>query len=68
MFSAPIAETAPMIEREPRVLAQATSLMCIECTREWIDPGERWRIYITADVEPEPVIYCGVCAAFEFDP
>jgi hypothetical protein len=68
MFSAPIVETGAMFEREPRETAQATALKCIECTREWLDPGERWRVYLTSDLEPEPVLYCADCAAFEFDP
>jgi hypothetical protein len=68
MFSVAIAETASMFEREPRELAQATAQTCIECKREWLDGTERWRIYLTADVQPEPVLYCADCAAFEFDP
>jgi hypothetical protein len=43
-------------------------LSCIECRREWTDPQERWRIYLTADEPPEAVVYCGFCASFEFDP
>jgi hypothetical protein len=57
-----------MIEREPRKLAQETPLSCIECKREWLEPGERWRIYLTSDDQPEAVPYCAGCAAFEFDP
>jgi hypothetical protein len=68
MFFGPIAETASMIEREPQKLAQVTPLTCIECKREWLDAGERWRIYLTMDEQPEPVPYCADCAAYEFDP
>ena len=68
MFFGRIDETASMFEREPQELAQATTLTCIECTREWLDQGERWRIYLTMDAQPEPVLYCADCAAFEFDP
>jgi hypothetical protein len=68
MLFAPIAETGSMFEREPRELMQATALTCIECRREWLEPNERWRIYLTADARPEPVLYCANCAAFEFDP
>jgi len=57
-----------MIEREPQKVTQVTPLTCIECTREWLDQGERWRIYITMDEQPEPVLYCADCAAYEFDP
>lgn len=68
MFCGPIVETGCMFEREPRELTQMTALTCIECRREWLDPSERWRIYLTLDAQPEPVPYCADCAAFEFDP
>jgi hypothetical protein len=48
-------------------LAEPTVLSCVECRREWVDPAERWRMYATADVEPEVGLYCPLCAAFEFD-
>jgi len=57
-----------MFEREPRELTQVGLLTCVECEREWSEPSERWRIYLTADAPPEPVLYCAACAAFEFDP
>ena len=57
-----------MFEREPRELTQVGLLTCVECEREWSEPSERWRIYLTADAPPEPVLYCAGCAAFEFDP
>jgi hypothetical protein len=57
-----------MLEREPRELTQVTPLTCIECRREWLDASERWRIYVTTDALPEPVLYCADCAAYEFDP
>ena len=43
-------------------------LTCLECEREWTDPAERWRIYLTSDEPPEAVLYCAACASFEFDP
>ncbi len=68
MFFAAIAETGVMFEREPRELIQVTALTCIECRRAWLDPAERWRIYLTSDLLPEPVPYCADCASYEFDP
>jgi hypothetical protein len=35
--------------------------------RQWFDPEERWRVYLTDDASPEAVAYCPVCAAREFD-
>ena len=47
---------------------QATDvLLCLECLREWADPRERWRLYVTHDDEPIQGLYCPVCASFEFD-
>lgn len=43
-------------------------LLCQECRRPWLDPAERWRIYLTAETPSEPVPYCPTCAAREFDP
>jgi hypothetical protein len=44
-------------------------LVCIECRREWVDPRERWRIYLTNDKPtPHAVPYCEACARREFDP
>ena len=56
-----------MIDPQQRELTQVRRLMCIECEREWMDPTERWRIYLTPDEQPEAVLYCGFCASFEFD-
>jgi hypothetical protein len=51
-----------------QALIQVRRLSCVECRRAWTDPSERWRIYLTSDEPPEPVLYCADCAAFEFDP
>ena len=40
---------------------------CIECTRSWEIPTERWRLYLTDDDPPEPVAYCLECSAREFE-
>jgi hypothetical protein len=48
-------------------LTQVRHLSCIECDREWTNPSERWRIYLTPDELREPVLYCADCAAYEFD-
>ena len=42
-------------------------LVCIECSRPWVDPKERWRLYLTDDESPEAVPYCPACASYEFD-
>ena len=46
--------------------ADTQQLACIECRRVWIDPSERWRLYLAPD-DRELVPYCGVCASREFD-
>jgi hypothetical protein len=41
--------------------------LCQECRRPWLDPAERWRLYLTDDEPVESVPYCPHCAAREFD-
>ena len=41
-------------------------IVCIECRRPWLDPGERWRIYVLDEDPPEAVPYCSACARREF--
>jgi hypothetical protein len=48
-------------------LTHVAQLSCIECRRLWIDASERWRIYLSPDAVPEPVLYCADCASYEFD-
>ena len=44
------------------------ALLCVECRREWLRRGERWRAYAAdVDGEPEVGLYCPRCAAREFD-
>jgi hypothetical protein len=43
-------------------------LLCVECRRQWLEPHERWRLYLTDDELPEAVPYCPSCASREFDP
>ena len=42
-------------------------LVCMECDRAWLHPSERWRLYLTEDDPPRPVLYCPDCAEREFD-
>ena len=42
-------------------------LTCIECGRLWVQPEERWRLYVTDDEQPERLAYCQACAEREFD-
>jgi hypothetical protein len=41
--------------------------LCEECRRPWLEPLERWRLYLTDDEPPEAVPYCPQCAGREFD-
>ena len=43
-------------------------ILCQECGRLWLDPVERWRLYLDCDEPPNAVPYCPACAAREFDP
>jgi hypothetical protein len=46
----------------------AAALACVECRREWLRRGERWRAYVAdVDGEFEVGLYCPRCAAREFD-
>jgi len=40
---------------------------CLECGRSWVEPSERWRIYLSGDTPPESLTYCPDCARREFD-
>jgi hypothetical protein len=42
-------------------------ISCEECRQPWLDPAQRWRMYLTDDVPAVPVAYCHECAAREFD-
>ena len=42
-------------------------ISCEECGRRWLDPSERWRVYVTDDDPAVPIPYCPHCAAREFD-
>jgi hypothetical protein len=63
--SAPTPKFPDMNEHQPRELAVET-ISCIECKTAWIDPSERWRVYLTDDELPELVVYCDLCAEREF--
>ena len=43
-----------------------TTIVCIECRRPWVTDGERWRLKVTDDDEPDTVPYCPDCATREF--
>ena len=43
-------------------------IMCQECGSLWLDPTERWRLYLDEDEPANAVPYCPACAAREFDP
>jgi hypothetical protein len=57
-----------MIDSHFTELRREQHLCCVECERRWVDPSERWRIYLTDDEPAEAVLYCASCASFEFDP
>jgi hypothetical protein len=54
------------MENDTGILAQQM-LVCEECCCSWLDPRERWRLYVSDDDPPELVAYCSICAQREFD-
>ncbi|MFL5921811.1 MAG: hypothetical protein ACJ75Q_11310 [Gaiellaceae bacterium] len=48
-------------------LSPTLVLVCQECRRPWLEPRERWRMYLDSDELPYGVPYCPDCAAREFD-
>jgi hypothetical protein len=48
-------------------LSPALLLVCQECHRPWLDPQERWRMYLDSDEPALAVPYCPACASREFD-
>jgi hypothetical protein len=48
-------------------IAPQRLLACQECRRLWLDPAERWRMYLDSDEPPHAVSYCPDCATREFD-
>jgi hypothetical protein len=59
------AEVPQMNEHQSRQLAVET-ISCVECNVPWVDPSERWRVYLTDEDVPETVVYCHLCAEREF--
>lgn len=50
------------------VVSIAGPLHCQECERPWLDPRERWRIYLWQEARESAVVpYCPDCAQREFD-
>jgi RNase P subunit RPR2 len=48
-------------------IAPQRLLACQDCHRLWLDPSERWRMYLDSDEPPHAVSYCPDCATREFD-
>jgi hypothetical protein len=48
-------------------LSPTLLLACEECHRPWLDPCERWRLYLDPEEPGLTVPYCPACAAHEFD-
>jgi|EndMetStandDraft_7_1072992.scaffolds.fasta_scaffold892802_1 hypothetical protein len=48
-------------------LSPTLLLSCEECRRPWLDPCERWRLYLDPEEPGLTVPYCSDCAAREFD-
>jgi hypothetical protein len=41
-------------------------LHCLECRRPWVEPAERWRVYLSGERPATPLTYCPECARREF--
>ena len=55
------------MEENAELLVSA-ALTCTECRRTWLDPSERWRLYVDPDEPLQTFAYCAACAAREFGP
>lgn len=64
----PAPKTTTMNESQSREIGRTQELTCVECADTWLDPSERWRVYLTDDEPQEAVLYCADCAHREFDP
>ena len=60
---APIGETAAVQRRPEEEHVVTASLVCLECG-ETSEEARRWRAYVD---DGELLVYCGWCAAREFD-
>ena len=56
-----------MTDRRESVFIRS-QLICVECSRPWIDRRERWRLKVSSDDPPATVPYCPECARKEFGP
>jgi hypothetical protein len=45
---------------------QGRTLVCEECGATADERAAGWRIYLTAEDPPEPLVYCPQCAEREF--
>jgi Zn finger protein HypA/HybF involved in hydrogenase expression len=62
-----VPKTTSMNDELATVIAPPV-MHCQECLRLWLDPSERWRLYLDEDVEPALAVpYCAACASREFD-
>jgi hypothetical protein len=55
--------TLPAVNRRPEQELPVATLVCLECGDE-SDEARGWRAYVDGD---ELLVYCGDCAAREFD-
>jgi hypothetical protein len=51
----------------PEPATTVRTLRCLECGRAWLEPAERWRLYLTCEEPPGHLAYCPDCAEREFD-
>ncbi len=56
-----------MQENRPLRTIQPVALRCLECRRMWVEPMERWRVYLSGEDRSQPLTYCPDCAQREFD-
>jgi hypothetical protein len=56
----------PAVADPAVALVAAPTLACIECSRPWLIPSERWRLKVLEEDEPETVPYCPDCFSREF--
>jgi hypothetical protein len=53
------------MEENAKLVASAP-LTCTECRSTWLDPSERWRLYVDHREPLQTFAYCAACAEREF--
>jgi hypothetical protein len=54
------------MQEKTKLVTASAPLTCTECGRTWLNPSERWRLYVDPDERLQTFAYCAACAEREF--